>query len=261
MPSFSFLATLALLAFGLLSPIFFVVRRFLRPEAHSRQRTAILSLVCFLGGVLLYFYAASWKAESRFESIKATYASIQQESKANPSSVSKQLSAVMAASVESAAIDASQSKKLLGTMFVEAPVAFLIYYSALLMLSWIAGLFRSNSEVAQPQADSTPAAEPEDPSFLARACMILVLLIGVEGLGIHLYLSNGGKMWGYEIRIWSSFNLIAPVAACILYYLVKGVPRGADRLFAKNILGPSFFWCVIPTISILTRLALFGSPK
>lgn len=102
MPSFSFLATLALLAFGVLSPIFFVVRRFLRPEAHSRQRTAILSLVCFLGGVLLYFYAASWKAESRFESIKATYASIQQESKANPSSVSKQLSAVMAASVESA---------------------------------------------------------------------------------------------------------------------------------------------------------------
>ena len=260
MPSFSFLATLALLAFGLLSPIFFVVRRFLRPEAHSRQRTAILSLVCFLGGVLLYFYAASWKAESRFESIKATYASIQQESKANPSSVSKQLSAVMAASVESAAIDASQSKKLLGTMFVEAPGAFLIYYSALLLLAWIAGLFRSSKQVVLPQTESTPAAEQEDPSFLARACMILVLLIGVEGLGIHLYLSNGGSMYRNEL-ILALINLGAPVAACILYYLVKGVPRGADRLFARNILGPSFFWCVIPTISILTRLALFGSPK
>ena len=260
MPSFSFLATLALLAFGVLSPIFFVVRRFLRPEAHSRQRTAILSLVCFLGGVLLYFYAASWKAESRFESIKATYASIQQESKANPSSVSKQLSAVMAASVESDAIDASQSKKLLGTMFVEAPGAFLIYYSALLLLAWIAGLFRSSKQVVLPQTESTPAAEQEDPSFLARACMILVLLIGVEGLGIHLYLSNGGSMYRNEL-ILALINLGAPVAACILYYLVKGVPRGADRLFAKNILGPSFFWCLIPTFSILTRLALFGSAK
>jgi hypothetical protein len=257
MPSFSFLATLALLAFGVLSPIFFVVRRFLRPEAHSRQRTAILSLVCFLGGVLLYFYASSWRAESSYESIKASYASIQQESKANPSSVSKQLTAVMAASVESAAIDASQSKKLLGTMIVEAPVAFLIYYSVLMLVAWIGGLFRSNNEVAQPQADSTPAAEPENPSFLARACMILVLAIGVEGLGIHLYLSNGGRMYSNE-PIWALINLGTPIAAAILYYLIKGVPRGADRDFAKNILGPSFFWCVIPTFSILARIALFG---
>ena len=261
MPSFSFLATLSLLAFGLLSPIFFVVRRFLRPEAHSRQRTAILSLVCFLGGVLLYFYAASWKAESSYESIKASYASIQQESKADPASASQRLTAVMSASVESAAIGVAQSKQLLRLTLVEAPVAFLIYYAALLLLAWIAGLFRSSKQVVLPQTESSSAAEPEDPSFPARACMILVLLIGVEGLGIHLYLSNGGKMWGSDIRIWSSFNLGAPVAACILYYLVKGVPRGADRLFARNILGPSFFWCIIPTLSILTRLALFGGPK
>jgi hypothetical protein len=260
MPSFSFLATLSLLAFGLLSPIFFVVRRFLRPEAHSRQRTAILSLVCFLGGVLLYFYAASWKAESSYESIKASYASIQQGLKANPASLSKEHAAIMREAVDSSEINVAQSKQLLGTMIVEAPVAFLIYYSALLLLSWIAGLFRSNSEVAQPQADSTPASEPENPSFLARACMILVLAIGVEGLGIHLYLSNGGKMYREEL-VWALVNLGTSIAAVILYYLIKGVPRGADRDFAKNILGPSFFWCVIPTISILTRLALFGSPK
>ena len=260
MPSFSFLATLSLLAFGLLSPIFFVVRRFLRPEAHSRQRTAILSLVCFLGGVLLYFYAASWKAESSYESIKASYASIQQGLKANPASLSKEHAAIMREAVDSSEINVAQSKQLLGTTIVEAPVAFLIYYSALLMLSWIAGLFRSNSEVAQPQADSTPASEPENPSFLARACMILVLAIGVEGLGIHLYLSNGGKMYREEL-VWALVNLGTSIAAVILYYLIKGVPRGADRDFAKNILGPSFFWCVIPTISILTRLALFGSPK
>ena len=260
MPSFSFLATLSLLAFGLLSPIFFVVRRFLRPEAHSRQRTAILSLVCFLGGVLLYFYAASWKAESSYESIKASYASIQQGLKANPASLSKEHAAIMREAVDSSEINVAQSKQLLGTTIVEAPVAFLIYYSALLMLSWIAGLFRSNSEVAQPQADSTPASEPENPSFLARACMILVLAIGVEGLGIHLYLSNGGKMYREELA-WALVNLGTSIAAVILYYLIKGVPRGADRDFAKNILGPSFFWCVIPTISILTRLALFGSPK
>ena len=259
MPSFSFLATIALLAFGLLSPIFFVVRRFLRPEAHSRQRTAILSLVCFLGGVLLYFYAASWKAESSYESIKASYASIQQGLKANPASLSKEHAAIMREAVDSSEINVAQSKQLLGTMIVEAPVAFLIYYSALLMLSWIAGLFRSNSEVAQPQADSTPASEPENPSFLARACMILVLAIGVEGLGIHLYLSNGGKMYREEL-VWALVNLGTSIAAVILYYLIKGVPRGADRLFAKNILGPSFFWCVIPTISILTRLALFRAP-
>jgi hypothetical protein len=260
MPSFSFLATLSLLAFGLLSPIFFVVRRFLHPEAHSRQRTAILSLVCFLGGVLLYFYAASWKAESSYESIKASYASIQQGLKANPASLSKEHAAIMREAVDSSEINVAQSKQLLGTMIVEAPVAFLIYYSALLLLSWIAGLFRSNSEVAQPQADSTPASEPENPSFLARACMILVLAIGVEGLGIHLYLSNGGKMYREEL-VWALVNLGTSIAAVILYYLIKGVPRGADRDFAKNILGPSFFWCVIPTISILTRLALFGSPK
>ena len=259
MPSFSFLATLSLLAFGLLSPIFFVVRRFLRPEAHSRQRTAILSLVCFLGGVLLYFYAASWKAESSYESIKASYASIQQGLKANPASLSKEHAAIMREAVDSSEINVAQSKQLLGTMIVEAPVAFLIYYSALLMLSWIAGLFRSNSEVAQPQADSTPASEPENPSFLARACMILVLAIGFEGLGIHLYLSNGGKMYRAEL-VWALVNLGTSIAAVILYYLIKGVPRGADRLFAKNILGPSFFWCVIPTISILTRLALFRAP-
>ncbi len=261
MPSFTFFATLALLAFGLLGPIFFVVRRFLRPEAHGRQRTAILSLACFLGGVLLYFYAASWKAESSYESIKASYASIQQESKADPASASQRLTAVMSASVESAAIGVAQSKQLLRLTLVEAPVAFLIYYAALLLLAWIAGLFRSSKQVVLPQTESSSVAEPEDPSFPARACMILVLLIGVEGLGIHLYLSNGGKMWGSDIRIWSSFNLGAPVAACILYYLVKGVPRGADRLFARNILGPSFFWCIIPTLSILTRLALFGGPK
>ena len=259
MPSFSFLATLSLLAFGLLSPIFFVVRRFLRPEAHSRQRTAILSLVCFLGGVLLYFYAASWKAESSYESIKASYASIQQGLKANPASLSKEHAAIMREAVDSSEINVAQSKQLLGTTIVEAPVAFLIYYSALLMLSWIAGLFRSNSEVAQPQADSTPASEPENPSFLARACMILVLAIGFEGLGIHLYLSNGGKMYREEL-VWALVNLGTSIAAVILYYLIKGVPRGADRLFAKNILGPSFFWCVIPTISILTRLALFRAP-
>ena len=257
MPSFSFLATLSLLAFGLLSPIFFVVRRFLRPEAHSRQRTAILSLVCFLGGVLLYFYAASWKAESSYESIKASYASIQQGLKANPASLSKEHAAIMREAVDSSEINVAQSKQLLGTMIVEAPVAFLIYYSALLMLSWIAGLFRSNSEVAQPQADSTPASEPENPSFLARACMILVLAIGVEGLGIHLYLSNGGKMYREEL-VWALVNLGTSIAAVILYYLIKGVPRGADRDFAKNILGPSFFWCVIPTFSILARIALFG---
>ena len=257
MPSFSFLATLSLLAFGLLSPIFFVVRRFLRPEAHSRQRTAILSLVCFLGGVLLYFYAASWKAESSYESIKASYASIQQGLKANPASLSKEHAAIMREAVDSSEINVTQSKQLLGTTIVEAPVAFLIYYSALLMLSWIAGLFRSNSEVAQPQADSTPASEPENPSFLARACMILVLAIGVEGLGIHLYLSNGGKMYREEL-VWALVNLGTSIAAVILYYLIKGVPRGADRDFAKNILGPSFFWCVIPTFSILARIALFG---
>lgn len=257
MPSFSFLATLSLLAFGLLSPIFFVVRRFLRPEAHGRQRTAILSLVCFLGGVLLYFYAASWKAESSYESIKASYASIQQGLKANPASLSKEHAAIMREAVDSSEINVAQSKQLLGTMIVEAPVAFLIYYSALLMLSWIAGLFRSNSEVAQPQADSTPASEPENPSFLARACMILVLAIGVEGLGIHLYLSNGGKMYREEL-VWALVNLGTSIAAVILYYLIKGVPRGADRDFAKNILGPSFFWCVIPTFSILARIALFG---
>jgi len=257
MPSFSFLATLSLLAFGLLSPIFFVVRRFLRPEAHGRQRTAILSLVCFLGGVLLYFYAASWKAESSYESIKASYASIQEGLKANPASLSKEHAAIMREAVDSSEINVAQSKQLLGTMIVEAPVAFLIYYSALLMLSWIAGLFRSNSEVAQPQADSTPASEPENPSFLARACMILVLAIGVEGLGIHLYLSNGGKMYREEL-VWALVNLGTSIAAVILYYLIKGVPRGADRDFAKNILGPSFFWCVIPTFSILARIALFG---
>ena len=257
MPSFSFLATLSLLAFGLLSPIFFVVRRFLRPEAHGRQRTAILSLVCFLGGVLLYFYAASWKAESSYESIKASYASIQEGLKANPASLSKEHAAIMREAVDSSEINVAQSKQLLGTMIVEAPVAFLIYYSALLMLSWIAGLFRSNSEGAQPQADSTPASEPENPSFLARACMILVLAIGVEGLGIHLYLSNGGKMYREELA-WALVNLGTSIAAVILYYLIKGVPRGADRDFAKNILGPSFFWCVIPTFSILARIALFG---
>lgn len=261
MPSFSFFATLALLVFGVLSPIFFVVRRFLRPEAHSRQRTAILSLVCFLCGVLLYFYAASWRSESRFESIKANYASIQQTSKAGPTSLSKEHAAVLGAAVESSAIDVSQSKQLLGTMLVEAPVTFLIYYSVLLLLAWIAGLFRSSKQIVLPQTESTPADELEDPSFLARAFMILVLAIGVEGLGIHLYLSNGGKMLGSNMRIWSTLNLGAPVAACIIYYLVKGVPRGTDRLFAKNILGPSFFWCIIPTLSILTRLALFGSPK
>ena len=257
MPSFTFFATLALLAFGLLGPIFFVVRRFLRPEAHGRQRTAILSLACFLGGVLLYFYAASWKAESSYESIKASYASIQQGLKANPASLSKEHAAIMREAVDSSEINVAQSKQLLGTMIVEAPVAFLIYYSALLMLSWIAGLFRSNSEVAQPQADSTPASEPENPSFLARACMILVLAIGVEGLGIHLYLSNGGKMYREEL-VWALVNLGTSIAAVILYYLIKGVPRGADRDFAKNILGPSFFWCVIPTFSILARIALFG---
>jgi hypothetical protein len=260
MPSFSFLATLALLAFGVLSPIFFVVRRFLRPEAHSRQRTAILSLVCFLSGVLLYFYASSWRAKSSYESIKASYASIQQESKADAASLSKEHAAIIRRAVESSEIDVAQSKQLLGTMIVEAPVAFLIYYSVLLLLAWIAGLFRSNSEVAQPQADSTLAVEPENPSFLARACMILVLAIGVEGLGNHLYLSSGGKMYGDE-RIWPLINLGSAIAACILYYLFKGVPRGADLKFAKNILGPSFFWCIIPTLSILTRLAIFGVSK
>jgi hypothetical protein len=142
-------------------------------------------------------------------------------------------------------------------MLVETPVVFLIYYSVLLLLSWIAGLFRSNSEVAQPQADSAPAAEPENPSFLARTCMILVLAIGVEGLGIHLYLSNGGSIYRNE-GIWALVNLGTPFTAAILYYLIKGVPRGADRDFAKNILGPSLFWCVIPTFSILARIALFG---
>ena len=87
--------------------------------------------------------------------------------------------------------------------------------------------------------------------------MILVLAIGVEGLGIHLYLSNGGKMYREEL-VWALVNLGTSIAAVILYYLIKGVPRGADRDFAKNILGPSFFWCVIPTFSILARIALFG---
>jgi hypothetical protein len=257
MPSFSFLATLSLLAFGVLSPIFFVIRRFLRPEAHSRQRTAILSLVCFLGGVLLYFYASYWRAESSYESIKASYASIQQESKANAASLSKEHDAIIRSAVDSSEFNVAQSKQLLRLMLVETPVVFLIYYSVLLLLSWIAGLFRSNSEVAQPQADSAPAAEPENPSFLARTCMILVLAIGVEGLGIHLYLSNGGSIYRNE-GIWALVNLGTPIAAAILYYLIKGVPRGADRDFAKNILGPSLFWCVIPTISIWARIALFG---
>ena len=259
MPSFTFLATLTLLAFGLLSPIFFVIRRFLRPEAHGRQRTAILSLACFLGGVLLYFYTASWRAESSYESIKASYASIQQGLKANPASLSKEHAAIMADAVESAEGDVDRSKQLLRLALVEAPVAFLTYYSTLLLLAWIVGQFRSSSKDDQQQADSNPAAEPENPSFLARACMILVLAIGFEGLGIHLYLSNGGKMYRAEL-VWALVNLGTSIAAVILYYLIKGVPRGADRLFAKNILGPSFFWCVIPTISILTRLALFRAP-
>jgi hypothetical protein len=214
--------------------------------------------VCFLGGVLLYFYAASWKAESSYESIKASYASIQQESKADPAGASQRLTAVMSASVESAAIGVAQSKQLLRLTLVEAPVAFLIYYAALLLLAWGVDQLRPSSQADQPPAEPIPAAAPENPSFLARASMILVLAIGVEGLGIHLYLSNGGKMWGYEVIIWSLSNLGAPIAACILYYLVKGVPRGADRGFAKSILGPSFFWCIIPTISILARIALFG---
>ncbi len=261
MPSLSFFAMLTLLAFGVLSPIFFVVRRFLRPEAHGRHRTAILSLVCFLGGVLLYFYASSWRAESRYESVKASYASIQQGLKANPASLSKEHAAIMTEAVEYAERDVDQSKQLLRLALVEAPVAFLIYYSTLLLLAWIVSQFRPSSQAKQPPAEPIAGAEPENPSFLARACMILVLAIGVEGLGIHLYLSNGGRMWRLDVLIWSLSNLGAPVAACILYYLVKGVPRRADRGFAKSILGPSFFWCIIPTLSILTRLALLGLPK
>ena len=260
MPSFSFLATLALLAFGVLSPIFFVIRRFLRPGAHSRQRTAILSLACFLGGVLLYFHASSWRAESRYESVKTSYVSIQQAYKADPASLSKEHAAVMAAAVKSAETDVAQSNQLIRLMLVEAPVAFLIYYSTLLLLAWFVGQFRSNSQGDQPQPGPLPDAEPENPSFMARACMILVLAIGAEGLGNHLYLSSGGKMYGDE-RIWPLINLGSAIAACILYYLFKGVPRGADLKFAKNILGPSFFWCIIPTLSILTRLAIFGVSK
>jgi hypothetical protein len=90
--------------------------------------------------------------------------------------------------------------------------------------------------------------------------MILALAIGAEGLGIHLYRSGGGDMYGLDV-IWALINLGASVAACILYYLVKGLPRGADRGFAKRIIGPTFFWCIIPTLSILTRLALLGRPK
>jgi hypothetical protein len=257
MPSFSFLATLALLAFGVLSPIFFVIRRLLRPEAHSRQRTAILSLVCFLSGVLLFSYASYLRAESSYESIKASYASIQQESKANPASLSKEHAAIIRKAVESSEIGVAQSKHLVRVTIVEAPVAFLIYYAALLLLAWIVSHFRPSSQADQPQAESVTAAEPENPSFLARTCMILVLAIGVEGLGIHLYLSNGGRIYSNE-PIWGLVNLGTPIAAAILYYLVTGVPRGADRDFAKNILGPSLFWCVIPTFSIWARIALFG---
>ena len=260
MPSFTFFATLALLAFGVLSPIFFVVRQFLHPTAHSRQRTAILSLVCFLGGILLYYYAASWRAESNYETIKSSYLSIKQASKANPASLTKEHDAILRQAVDSSETDVTQSKQLLRMVIAEAPVAFLIYYSVLLLLSWIAGLFRPHNDVAHGQADSIQAVEPENPSFLARACMILVLAIGVEGLGVHLYLSNGGKMHIKE-AFWLVVNLGSVIAACILYYLFKGVPRGADRLFAKNTLGPTFFWCAIPTLSILARIVLLGVNK
>jgi hypothetical protein len=217
-------------------------------------------LVCFLGGVLLYFYAASWKAETSYESIKASYASIQQESKADPASASQRLNAVMSASVESAATGVAQSKQLLRLTLVEAPVAFLIYYAALLLLAWSVGQFRPSSHADQPLPEPIAEAETDSPSFLARACMILALAIGAEGLGIHLYRSGGGDMYGLDV-IWALINLGASVAACILYYLVKGLPRGADRGFAKRIIGPTFFWCIIPTLSILTRLALLGRPK
>ncbi len=217
-------------------------------------------MACFLGGVLLYSYTASWRAESRHESLKASYASIQQTSKANPASLSKEHADVMAAAVESAENDAARGKHLLLLTIVEAPVAFLIYYTTLLLLAWIVGQLRPSSQDDPSRAEHIHTAEPENPSFLARACMILVLAIGIEGLGIHLYRSSGSTMWGFD-AIWALGNLGASVSACVLYYLVKGVPRGADRLFAKNILGPSFFWCVIPTLSILTRFALLGAPK
>ncbi len=257
MPSFSFLATLALLAFGVLSPIFFVIRRLLHPEAHSRQKTAILSLACFISGVLLYSYASYLRAESSYESMKASYASIQQESKANPASLSKEHAATIRKAVESSEVGVAQSKHLVRLTIVEAPVAFLIYYSALMLLAWIAGLFRPSSQDDKARAESVSADEPENPSFIARACMILVLAIGVEGLGICLILSSGQRLHGEEM-MWALGNLGAPVAACILYYLIKGIPRGADRLFAKSTLTPSFFWCIIPTLSILVRAALFG---
>jgi hypothetical protein len=260
MPSFSFLATIALLAFGVLSPIFFVVRRFLRPEAHGRQRTAILSFVCFLGGVLLYFYAASWRAESNYESIKASYTSVQQGLKANPASMSKEYAAIMAEAVESAERNVLHSKEVLRLTLVEAPVAFLIYYSALLLLAWIVSQFRPRNQKDRAPPAPIAEAEPEDPSFLARACMILALAIGAEGLGIHMYRSVGGNMYRLDVT-WALINLGASVAACVLYYLVKGVPRGADRSFAKSILGPTYFWCIIPTLSILIRLALLGVTK
>ena len=219
-----------------------------------------MSLVCFLSGVLLYFYASPWRAESRYESVKASYASIQQGLKANAASLSKEHAAIMAEAVESAERDVDRSKQLLRLTLVEAPVAFLIYYTALLLLSWSVGQFRSSSQAEQPPADPIAGAEPENPSFLARACMILTLAIGAEGLDIHLYRSGGGMMYGLDVT-WALINLGASVAACILYYLVKGLPRGADLGFAKSILGPSFFWCIIPTLSILTRLALLGRPK
>jgi hypothetical protein len=260
MPSFSFIVWMALLAFGLLSPIFFVIRRFRRPEAHSAQRTAILSLCCFLGGTLLYFQFACWRAEARYEASIASYESIQRDAKTSQVELPNALLPALAASVESNKKEIVASQKLRNAATPDLILLFLGYYVVLSALAWTARRLMPMEHAETLMKPIEDAPEADQPTIIGRLCLVLILAIGISDLGIALFASIDEHV-PKELIQWVLCTVAAPLVICVLYYVAKGIPRGPDRLFAKRVLGPTLFWCLLPAVSFFLRLILIGTNR
>jgi hypothetical protein len=258
MSSITFFAMILILAATFIVPIYITILRFRRPDRLGKNRAAVISLVFFLGGSHLFFQASYWNTKANQSRITEIYQKMRETEKNSKDNQTKQSIAIFAAEIESqikaseAHITHSSAERI--KQIPNMMVIFMVYYPALLCLSWIVDRLLPRKLAT---ADATPekTADEDSPSFLARLCMIILLLVGAVGFVLAVSLTNRGWATNLDVDLLI-LSSITPLVAALLYYLFKGAPRGVDRIFAREVLAPSLFWCFFPLLAALFHILI-----
>jgi hypothetical protein len=255
MKSPSFWAMILSLALTLIAPLYVTIVRIRRPSSLGKQRAALISMLCFIGGSHLFFQASYWNARASQNNLKEIYLKVQGSGPDSKDVQTKQFISMVESQIKISEAQVAFSSAERIKQIPNSMVAFMVYYPGLLCLGWVAGrLLPRKTDLDERLPERIP--NQDRPSFLARLCMIVLLLVGAMGAVIAFFLTNGGGVSKMDVALLV-LSPVGPLVAAITYYLFKGIPVGADRNFCCEVLLPSVFWSFFPVIAALLHVLIF----